>query len=147
GLNVFEGYGLTETTAALTANHPAGQRIGTVGQPFPEVEVRLGEDGELQFRGPQVFKGYWNAERATRNVLTEDGWFSTGDVGEISEDGFVRITGRKKEIIVTAGGKNVSPAILEDRVRSHPLVSQCLVVGEGKPFVAALVTIDAETWT
>ncbi len=147
GLNVFEGYGLTETTAALTANHPAGQRIGTVGQPFPEVEVRLGDDGELQFRGPQVFKGYWNAETATRDVLSEDGWFSTGDVGEISEDGFVRITGRKKEIIVTAGGKNVSPAILEDRVRAHPIISQCLVVGEGKPFVSALITIDPEAWT
>ncbi len=147
GLNIFEGYGLTETTAALTVNHPGGQRIGTVGQPFPEVEVRLGEDGELQFRGPQVFIGYWNAERATRDVLSEDGWFSTGDLGEISEDGFVRITGRKKEIIVTAGGKNVSPAILEDRVRSHPIISQCLVVGEGKPFVSALITIDPEGWS
>lgn len=146
GLNVFEGYGLTETTAALTVNHPGGQRIGTVGQPFPEVEVRLGDDGELQFRGPQVFTGYWNAETATRDVLTEDGWFSTGDLGEISEDGFVRITGRKKEIIVTAGGKNVSPAILEDRVRANPVISQCLVVGEGKPFVAALITIDPEVW-
>jgi len=146
GLNVFEGYGLTETTAALTANHPGAQRIGTVGVPFPGVEVRVAEDGELQFRGPQVFRGYWNAEQATRAVLSEDGWFSTGDLGEVTEDGFVKITGRKKEIIVTAGGKNVSPAILEDRVRAHPLVSQCLVVGDGKPFVAALVTIDREAW-
>ncbi len=146
GLNVFEGYGLTETTAALTVNHPGAQRIGTVGVPFPGVEVRVAEDGELQFRGPQVFRGYWHAEQATRAVLSEDGWFSTGDLGEVTEDGFVKITGRKKEIIVTAGGKNVSPAILEDRVRAHPLVSQCLVVGEGKPFVAALVTIDREAW-
>lgn len=146
GLNVFEGYGLTETTAALTANHPGAQRIGTVGPPFPGVEVRVDDDGELRFRGPQVFRGYWNAETATRDVLSEDGWFSTGDLGEVTEDGFVKITGRKKELIVTAGGKNVSPAILEDRVRAHPLVSQCLVVGEGKPFVAALVTIDTEAW-
>lgn len=146
GLNVFEGYGLTETTAALTANHPGAQRIGTVGPPFPGVEVRIADDGELQFRGPQIFVGYWNAEAATRDVLSDDGWFSTGDIGELTEDGFVKITGRKKELIVTAGGKNVSPAILEDRVRAHPLVSQCLVVGEGKPFVAALVTIDPEAW-
>ncbi|WP_146825120.1 AMP-dependent synthetase/ligase [Aeromicrobium flavum] len=146
GVNVLEGYGLTETTAALTVNHPGAQRIGTVGPPLPGVEVRVAEDGELQFRGPQVFVGYWNAETATRNVLSEDGWFSTGDLGEVTDEGFVKITGRKKELIVTAGGKNVSPAILEDRVRSHPLVSQCLVVGEGKPFVGALVTIDTETW-
>ncbi|MCD9153278.1 AMP-dependent synthetase/ligase [Aeromicrobium duanguangcaii] len=146
GVNVLEGYGLTESTAALTVNHPGAQRIGTVGPPMPGVEVRIAEDGELQFRGPQVFVGYWNAEAATRNVLSEDGWFSTGDLGEVTEDGFVKITGRKKELIVTAGGKNVSPAILEDRVRSHSLVSQCLVVGEGKPFVAALVTIDREAW-
>src|SRR5690606_30123598 len=146
GLNVFEGYGLTETTAALTANHPGAQRIGTVGVPFPGVEVRVAQDGDSRFRGPQVFRGYWNAEQATRAVLSEDGWFSTGDLGEVTEDGFVKITGRKKEIIVTAGGKNVSPAILEDRVRAHPLVSQCLVVGDGKPFVAALVTIDREAW-
>lgn len=146
GLNVLEGYGLTETTAALTVNRVGCQRIGTVGVPFPHVEVRVAEDGELQFRGPQVFSGYWNAEAATRNVLDEDGWFHTGDLGEVTEDGFVRITGRKKELIVTAGGKNVSPAILEDRVRAHPLVSQCLVVGEGKPFIAALITIDPEAW-
>ncbi|MET1132566.1 MAG: AMP-binding protein, partial [Aeromicrobium sp.] len=146
GLNVFEGYGLTETTAALTVNHPGAQRIGTVGPPLPGVEVRIADDGELQFRGPQVFSAYWNAEHATREVLDDEGWFSTGDLGEVTEDGFVKITGRKKELIVTAGGKNVSPAILEDRVRSHPLVSQCLVVGEGKPFVAALVTIDVEAW-
>jgi long-chain acyl-CoA synthetase len=146
GFNVLEGYGLTETTAALTANTVAQQRIGTVGVPFPGVEVRVADDGELQFRGPQVFQGYWNFEAATADVLDADGWFSTGDLGEITEDGFVKITGRKKEIIVTAGGKNVSPAILEDRVRAHPLVSQCLVVGEGKPFIAALVTVDPEAW-
>jgi len=146
GFNVLEGYGLTETTAALTANTVKQQRIGTVGVPFPGVEVRVADDGELQFRGPQVFQGYWNFEAATAEVLDVDGWFKTGDLGEITEDGFVKITGRKKEIIVTAGGKNVSPAILEDRVRAHPLVSQCLVVGEGKPFIAALVTVDPEAW-
>ncbi len=146
GFNVLEGYGLTETTAALTANTVAKQRIGTVGVPFPGVEVRVADDGELQFRGPQVFQGYWNFDAATAEVLDADGWFSTGDLGEVTEDGFVKITGRKKEVIVTAGGKNVSPSILEDRVRAHAVVSQCVVVGEGKPFIAALVTVDQEAW-
>ncbi len=144
GLVVLEGYGLTETTAALTANRPDALKIGTVGQPLPGTEVRVAEDGELLFRGGQVFAGYWENEAATAEVLGRDGWFHTGDVGEIDEEGFVRITGRKKEILVTAGGKNVAPAVLEDRVRSHALVSQCLVVGDGQPFIAALVTIDPE---
>jgi len=147
GVTVLEGYGLTETTAALCANTPEAQRIGTVGQPFPLTEVRTAADGELQFRGPQIFEGYWDNEAATAEVMDADGWFSTGDIGDVDADGYVRITGRKKEIIVTAGGKNVAPAVLEDRVRAHPVVSQCLVVGDGKPFVAALVTIDAEVWT
>jgi long-chain acyl-CoA synthetase len=150
GLVVLEGYGLTETTAALTANRPDALKIGTVGQPLPGTEVRVAEDGELLFRGGQVFAGYWENEAATAEVLGRDGWFHTGDVGEIDEEGFVRITGRKKEILVTAGGKNVAPAVLEDRVRSHALVSQCLVVGDGQPFIAALVTIDPEPfadWT
>ncbi|MGA8850508.1 MAG: AMP-dependent synthetase/ligase [Aeromicrobium sp.] len=147
GVTVLEGYGLTETTAALCANTPDAQRVGTVGQPFPLTEVRTASDGELQFRGPQIFQGYWNNDAATEAALDPDGWFSTGDIGEVDADGFVRITGRKKEIIVTAGGKNVAPAVLEDRVRAHPAVSQCLVVGDGKPFVAALVTIDPEVWT
>lgn len=147
GVTVLEGYGLTETTAAVCVNTPHDQRVGTVGRPFPLTEVRVAADGELEFRGPQVFDGYWNDDEATGAALTADGWFSSGDVGEVDADGFVRVTGRKKEIIVTAGGKNVAPAVLEDRVRAHPVVSQCLVVGDGKPFVAALITIDPEAWS
>ena len=146
GVTVLEGYGLTETTAALTVNLPEAQKIGTVGRPLPGTSVRVADDGELLFRGGQVFVGYWHAEDATAEVLQADGWFHTGDVGEIDDEGFVRITGRKKEILVTAGGKNVAPAVLEDRVRAHPLVSQCLVVGDGQPFIGALVTIDPEAF-
>jgi long-chain acyl-CoA synthetase len=146
GLTVLEGYGLTETTAAVTVNRPDAVKVGTVGQPLPGTEVRVAEDGELLFRGGQVFSGYWRNEEATAAVLERDGWFHTGDVGEIDEEGFVRITGRMKEMLVTAGGKNVAPSILEDRVRAHALVSQCLVVGDGRPFIAALVTIDAEAF-
>ncbi len=147
GVTILEGYGLTETTAALCVNTPTDQRIGTVGRPMPGTEVRVTSDGELSFRGPQIFTGYWNNDEATAEALDPDGWFATGDLGEVDEDGYVRITGRRKEIIVTAGGKNVAPAVLEERVRAHPHVSQCLVVGDGKPFVAALVTIDSESWT
>ncbi len=143
---MLEGYGLTETTAALAVNTPDAHRVGTVGRPFPRTEVRVAEDGELHFRGPQVFAQYWNNDEATAQAVDADGWFATGDLGDVDGDGYVRITGRKKEIIVTAGGKNVAPAVLEDRVRSHPVVSQCLVVGDGKPFIAALVTIDPEGW-
>lgn len=154
GINVLEGYGLTETTAALTVNHATAQRIGSVGLPLPDVEVRVAEDGELQFRGPQVFIGYWNGESgatgqlptSARSPLDADGWFGTGDLGEVDDDGFVRITGRKKEVIITAGGKNVSPAVLEDRLRAHPYIGQCLVVGDGKPFIAAMVTVDRDHW-
>ena len=146
GVTVLEGYGLTETTAALTVNLPDAQKVGTVGRPLPGTSVRVADDGELLFRGGQVFVGYWHAEDATAETLQSDGWFHTGDVGEIDDEGFVRITGRKKEILVTAGGKNVAPAVLEDRVRAHPLVSQCLVVGDGQPFIAALVTIDADAF-
>ena len=145
GLHVLEGYGLTETTAAVTANRPELTKIGTVGRPLPGTTVRVADDGELLIRGGQVFAGYWNNADATREVLSEDRWLSTGDLGEIDDEGFVRITGRKKEIIVTAGGKNVAPAVLEDRVRAHPMVSQCMVVGDGEPFIAALVTIDPES--
>ncbi|HWJ83376.1 MAG TPA: AMP-dependent synthetase/ligase [Nocardioides sp.] len=144
GLTVLEGYGLTETTAALTANLPEAQKVGTVGRPLPGTTVRVTDDGELAFRGGQVFKGYWQNPEATAEAIDADGWFHTGDVGEVDDEGFVRITGRKKEILVTAGGKNVAPAVLEDRVRAHALVSQCLVVGDGQPFIAALVTIDHE---
>lgn len=157
GLPVLEGYGLTESTAALTVNTPDAQKVGTVGRPLPGVTVRVADDGELWFRGGQVFGGYWpgaepdaaDRERtaaATAEVLDPDGWLRTGDVGEVDDEGFVRVTGRKKEIIVTAGGKNVAPAVLEDRLRAHHLVSQCLVVGDGQPFVAALVTIDPDAF-
>lgn len=150
GVSVLEGYGLAETTAAVTVNAPDAQKIGTVGRPLPGTAVRVGDDGELLFRGGQVFAGYWEDEGATRAVLERDGWLHTGDLGEVDDEGFVRITGRKNEILVTAGGKNVSPAVLEDRLRAHPLVDQCLVVGDGRPFVAALVTLDHEhlaTWS
>jgi long-chain acyl-CoA synthetase len=144
GVPVLEGYGLTETTAALSVNLPGDQRIGTVGRPLPGVTVAVADDGELLFKGGQVMAGYWKNDEATAAAIDEDGWFHTGDLGEIDGDGFIRITGRKKEILVTAGGKNVAPAVLEDRLRLHPLISQCMVVGDGKPFIAALVTIDPE---
>ncbi|KAA1417966.1 long-chain fatty acid--CoA ligase [Nocardioides humilatus] len=144
GVTVLEGYGLTETTAALTVNLPDAIKIGTVGRPLPGTAVRVTDDGELVFKGGQVFSGYWANPEATADAIDGDGWFHTGDVGEVDDEGFVRITGRKKEILVTAGGKNVAPAVLEDRVRAHALVSQCLVVGDGQPFIAALVTIDQE---
>lgn len=146
GLTVLEGYGLTETTGALTVNLPEAQKVGSVGRPLPGTAVRVADDGELLFQGGQVFAGYWDNETATGEVLEGDGWFHTGDVGEVDDEGFVRITGRKKEIIVTAGGKNVAPAVLEDRLRAHALVSQCLVVGDGQPFIGALVTIDPESF-
>jgi long-chain acyl-CoA synthetase len=146
GLPVLEGYGLTETTAALTVNLPGAQKVGTVGRPLPGTSVRVADDGELLFRGGQVFRGYWRNDEATAEVLEADGWFHTGDVGEVDDEGFVRITGRKKEILVTAGGKNVAPAVLEDRLRAHPLVSQCMIVGDRQPFIAALVTIDPESF-
>ena len=146
GVTVLEGYGLTETTGAATVNRPDRVKIGTVGMPLPGVAIRIAEDGEILIRGVNVFPGYWRNEAATKEVFTEDGWFRTGDVGELDEEGFLRITGRKKEMIVTAAGKNVAPAVLEDRLRSHGLVSQCMVVGDGKPFVAALITLDPEAF-
>ncbi|MFG1812781.1 AMP-dependent synthetase/ligase [Kribbella sp. NPDC049174] len=145
GVPVLEGYGLTETTAAVSVNLPDDIRIGTVGRPLPGVTVGVADDGELLFKGGQVMQGYWKNDDATAAAIDADGWFHTGDLGEFDVDGFIRITGRKKEILVTAGGKNVAPAVLEDRIRLHPLVSQCMVVGDGKPFIAALVTIDPET--
>jgi long-chain acyl-CoA synthetase len=143
GVTIYEGYGLTETTAGGTVNTPEHVRIGTVGRPVGGVTVRVAEDGELLLKSEFVFSGYWQNKEATDEAL-EAGWFHTGDIGEIDSDGYVRITGRKKELIVTAGGKNVAPAVLEDRVRSHWLVGQCLVVGDQQPFVAALVTIDPD---
>jgi long-chain acyl-CoA synthetase len=149
GLTVLEGYGLTETTAPATVNTPAAIKIGTVGPPLPGVAIRIADDGEVLVKGNNVFTRYRNNETATAEAFV-DGWFRTGDIGELDDDGFLRITGRKKELLVTAGGKNVAPAILEDRLRAHPLVSQCIVVGDQKPFIAALVTLDAEmlpAWT
>ncbi|WP_121252489.1 AMP-dependent synthetase/ligase [Nocardioides ferulae] len=144
GVTILEGYGLTETTAALSVNLPDAIKIGSVGRPLPGTAVRVSDDGELLFRGGQVFCGYWEDEEATAAALESDGWFHSGDIGEVDDEGFVRITGRKKEILVTAGGKNVAPAVLEDRLRAHALVDQCMVVGDGRPFIAALVTLDAE---
>jgi long-chain acyl-CoA synthetase len=146
GVNVLEGCGLTETTAALTANLPDAQKVGTVGRPLPGTSVRVAEDGELLFQGGQVFAGYWHNDEATAEAKEADGWFHTGDVGEVDDEGFVRITGRKKEILVTAGGKNVAPAVLEDRLRASAIVDQCIVVGDGRPFIAALVTIAPESF-
>jgi long-chain acyl-CoA synthetase len=144
GLTVIEGYGLTETTAALTAARPDAIKVGTVGRPLPGTTVRVADDGELLFRGGQVFAGYWRNDEATAEARTSGGWFRAGDIGEVDDEGYVRITGRKKEIIVTAGGKNVAPAVPEDRLRAHALVSQCIVVGDGRPFIGALVTIDPD---
>jgi long-chain acyl-CoA synthetase len=118
--------------------------MGTVGPPLPGVSVRIADDGEIHIRGGIVFRGYTGDPAATRDAFSADGWFRTGDLGSLDEDGFLRVTGRSKEILVTAGGKNVVPAVLEDVVRAHPLVSQCLVVGDGRPYVAALVTLDAD---
>ncbi|MCW2787445.1 MAG: AMP-dependent synthetase and ligase [Marmoricola sp.] len=145
GVNVLEGYGLTETTAALTVNLPGAQKVGTVGRPVQGTSVRVADDGELLFRGGQIFAGYWHNDAATAEARDRDGWFHTGDVGEIDDEGFVRITGRKKEILVTAGGKNVAPAVLEDRLRGHLLIDQCIVVGDGRPFIGVLITLDRET--
>ncbi|MBO0855626.1 MAG: long-chain fatty acid--CoA ligase [Nocardia sp.] len=143
GVTIYEGYGLTETTAAFSVNTPGQLKVGTVGRPLGGHAAKVAEDGELLLRGPVVFSGYWNNPAATDDSHV-DGWFKTGDLGAIDEDGFISITGRKKEIIVTAGGKNVSPAVLEDSLRAHPLISQVMAVGDGKPFVGALVTLDRE---
>jgi long-chain acyl-CoA synthetase len=146
GLTVYEGYGLTETSAPSTVNQPDAIKVGTVGRPLPSVGVRIANDGEVLISGPHLFRGYWQNEAATKEAIDADGWFHTGDLGELDADGFLKITGRKKEIIVTAGGKNVAPAVLEDRIRAHALISQCMVVGDQQPFIACLVTIDPEAF-
>lgn len=149
GIKILEGYGLTETTAPATENLVTKFKIGTCGPPLPGVAIRTDDDGEVQVKGINVFDGYWNNPEATKAAFTEDGWFRTGDIGSIDDDGYLSITGRKKEIIVTAGGKNVAPNYLEDPIRANPLVGQVVVVGDNKPFIAALVTLDPEmlpTW-
>jgi long-chain acyl-CoA synthetase len=143
GFTVLEGYGLTESCAATAFNPWDRQKIGTVGQPLPGSVVRIADDDEVLLHGEHLFKEYWNNEAATTDALS-DGWFHTGDVGTLDEDGYLRITGRKKELIITAAGKNVAPAVIEDRVRAHPLVAECMVVGDGRPFVGALITLDEE---
>ncbi|EST35116.1 AMP-dependent synthetase/ligase [Streptomyces roseochromogenus] len=143
GVQIYEGYGLTESTAAATANPPERTRYGTVGQAIPGVTVHIADDGEIWLHGGNVFQGYLNNPKATDETLHE-GWLATGDLGSLDEDGYLTITGRKKEILVTSGGKSVSPGVLEERVRDHPLVNQCIVVGNDRPYIAALVTLDQE---
>ena len=145
GISVFEGYGLTETTAAATVTPPLSPKLGTVGQPLPGTAVRIAEDGEVLIRGGQVFHGYWDAEREAAVPATDDDdWLATGDIGALDEDGHLTITGRKKELIVTSGGKNVAPAPLEDFLRAHPLVGQCLVIGDNRPYLTALLTLEPD---
>ena len=147
GLTVIEGYGLTETCAGVTLNLPARQRISSVGRPVPGCSIRIAHDGEVLIKGGNVFQGYWRNEEATREVFDEDGWFRSGDLGQLDDGGYLTITGRKKYILVTSSGKNVAPTVLEDRLRAHWLVSQCLVVGDARPFIGALVTIDIDAFT
>jgi long-chain acyl-CoA synthetase len=144
GITILEGYGLTETSAAAVVNRPSRNKIGTVGLPLPGVAIKIADDGEILLQGPNVFAGYWHNDAATAEVLDGEGWLRTGDIGSLDDEGFLRITGRKKELIVTAGGKNVAPAVLEDRLRASPLVSQCVVVGDGRPYIACLITLDDE---
>jgi len=145
GLTVCEGYGLTETSPAIAVNPVDAIRPGTVGLPLPGTTIRIAQDNEIEAKGGMVFAGYWHNEAATAEVMTEDGFFKTGDLGELDRDGYLRITGRKKEILVTSGGKNVAPAVLEDRLNAHPLVAQSMVVGDAKPFISALITLDPES--
>ncbi len=146
GITVLEGYGLTETSPAANSNTPDAQKIGTVGRPIPGAAIRIAPDGEVLVKGHMVFQGYWNNETATKEMIDEDGWLHTGDIGALDDDGFLAITGRKKDLIITAAGKNVAPAVLEDRLRAHWLISECLVVGDAKPYIAALVAGDPETF-
>ncbi len=143
GVLVLEGWGMTETSTAATISSPEDFKIGTIGKPFPGCEIKIAEDGEILVKGPNVFQGYYKNEEATRETIV-DGWLHTGDLGAIDEDGFIRITGRKKDIIITAGGKNITPANLENEIKQQPLVSQCVVVGDRRPYLVALVTLDPE---
>jgi long-chain acyl-CoA synthetase len=144
GVTILEGYGLTETTAGATLNLTGAHRVGSVGRPIPGTSIKIAEDGEVLIRGAIVMGGYWQNDAANAEVFDSEHWFQTGDLGKLDDEGFLYIVGRKKELIVTAGGKNVAPAVLEDRLRAHPLVSQCMVVGDNQPFIAALVTIDQD---
>ena len=144
GIRVLEGYGLTETTAGATLNLTTAHKVGSVGKPIPGTTIKIADDGEVLIKGPIVMHGYWQNDAANAEVFTEDGFFRSGDLGKLDEEGFLYIVGRKKELIVTSGGKNVAPAVLEDRLRAHPLISQCIVVGDNKPYIAALVTIDQD---
>ena len=146
GINVLEGYGLTETSPATNSNTPAAQKVGTVGRPIPGCTIRIAPDGEVLVKGHMVFQGFWGNEAATKEMIDEEGWLHTGDLGALDDDGFLTITGRKKDLIITAAGKNVAPAVLEERLRSHWLVGECLVVGDAKPYVAALIAEDPETF-
>ena len=143
GITILEGYGLTETTAGATLNLTKNLRVGSVGRPIPGTSVKIADDGEVLIKGPIVMRGYWQNDAANQEVFDGE-WFKSGDLGRLDEEGFLYITGRKKELIVTAGGKNVAPAVLEDRLRAHPLVSQCMVVGDNQPFIASLITIDQD---
>ena len=144
GINILEGYGLTETTAASSLNVRSAQKIGSVGRPIPGTRIKIAPDGEVLIKGAVIMHGYWNNDAATKECMTEDGYFKSGDLGAIDDAGYLSIVGRKKEIIVTSGGKNVAPEVLEDRLRAHPLISQCMVVGDNKPFIAALITLDPD---
>jgi long-chain acyl-CoA synthetase len=144
GITVYEGYGLTESSAASVTNSPLAAKPGTVGRPLPGTSVRIGGEGEIQLKGDGIFTSYWQNPTATAEAIDGDGWFATGDLGELDDDGFLRITGRKKEILVTSGGKNVAPSVIEDRIAAHPLVGQALVVGDGQKYIAALITIDSD---
>ena len=145
GVTILEGYGLTETTAGATLNLTGAHRVGSVGRPIPGTSIKIAEDGEVLIRGAIVMRGYWQNDAANAEVFDSEGWFKSGDLGKLDDEGFLYIVGRKKELIVTAGGKNVAPAVLEDRLRAHPLVSQCMVVGDNQPFIAALITIDQDS--
>ncbi len=145
GLTILEGYGLSETSSASTVNRPTMLRVGSVGRPIPGVTIAIGSDGEVLIKGPHIFQGYWNNPTATAEAIDVNGWFHSGDIGHIDEDGYLFITGRKKELIVTAGGKNVAPAVIEDRLRANWLVSQCMVVGDNKPFIGCLITIEPDS--
>jgi long-chain acyl-CoA synthetase len=147
GIIVLEGYGLTESSAASVVNSPTLVKPGTVGRPLPGTAVRISEDGEIQLKGEGIFTKYWQNETATGEAIDDQGWFATGDLGELDGDGYLKITGRKKEILVTSGGKNVAPSVIEDRIAAHPLVGQALVVGDGQKYIAALITIDADYFT